>query len=121
DWHVEVRKLTSGRGVDQVIEIGGGATMEKSLRSTAIEGLVNYVGGRADGSQTIDARLLFTSVATVRVVAAGTRAHFVAMNRAIEATKMRPVIDRPFPFAEIPAALRYLEKAQPLGKVVITY
>src|SRR5215469_12006979 len=39
EWHLEVRKLTGGRGVDQVIEVGGGPTLEKSIRSTAWEGL----------------------------------------------------------------------------------
>src|SRR5215471_16371344 len=33
DWHLAVRELTSGRGVDQVIEVGG-STLEQSIRAT---------------------------------------------------------------------------------------
>jgi NADPH:quinone reductase-like Zn-dependent oxidoreductase len=41
------------------------------------------------------------------------------MNRAIAAHRLRPVIDRVFPFAEAPAAYRYYESGRPFGKVVI--
>jgi NADPH:quinone reductase-like Zn-dependent oxidoreductase len=37
----------------------------------------------------------------------------------IEAGKVRPVIDRRYPFAEIPAAIAYLEQGRARGKVVV--
>jgi NADPH:quinone reductase-like Zn-dependent oxidoreductase len=37
----------------------------------------------------------------------------------IEAGKMRPHIDRRYPFADIPAAIAYLEQGRARGKVVI--
>jgi NADPH:quinone reductase-like Zn-dependent oxidoreductase len=42
------------------------------------------------------------------------------MNRAIEANRIRPVIDRVFPFDEAIEAYRHYEATQPFGKVVIT-
>src|SRR6266567_1460394 len=68
------------RGVDQVIEVGGG-TLEKSIQATRVEGLVNFIG-RLDRASTIDVGVFYRSIATLRVVAAGSRAQFVAMNRA---------------------------------------
>ncbi len=41
------------------------------------------------------------------------------MNRAIGMHRVRPVIDRTFPFGEAPAAFRYFERERPFGKVVI--
>jgi NADPH:quinone reductase-like Zn-dependent oxidoreductase len=120
DWNVEVRELTGGRGVDQVIDIGGG-TLEKSVKSTAWEGEVEFIGMLESGNSTLDIRTLYTSIAKLRVVAAGNRAQFIAMNRAISAAKMRPVIDRVFGFDELHAAFRYYEATQPLGKVVIRH
>jgi NADPH:quinone reductase-like Zn-dependent oxidoreductase len=117
EWHQAVRELTAARGVDQVIEISGG-TLEKSIQSTAIEGLVNFIG-RLDGESAVDIGVLYNSIATVRVVAAGSRAQFIAMNRAMTANRLRPVIDRVFPFEEVPAAFRYYEANRPFGKVVI--
>jgi NADPH:quinone reductase-like Zn-dependent oxidoreductase len=32
DWHLAVRQLTGGRGVDQVIEVGG-STLEQLMRA----------------------------------------------------------------------------------------
>jgi NADPH:quinone reductase-like Zn-dependent oxidoreductase len=70
---------------------------------------------------TLDGALLYSSVATVRVVFAGSRGQFEAMNRAIAVAGMRPVIDRVFSFDEVPSAFRYFETAQPFGKVVISH
>lgn len=120
DWHLRVRELTGGRGVDQVVEVVG-STLERSIKCVAVEGLVNLIGRRDATSPTIDANVLFAAVGSLRVVAAGNRAQFIAMNRAIAASRLRPVIDRTFEFGEVPAAFRYLEAARPFGKVVITH
>jgi NADPH:quinone reductase-like Zn-dependent oxidoreductase len=57
----------------------------------------------------------------VRGIAVGSRAQFLAMNRAIEANRLTPVIDRVFPFDEAVEAYRYYQAEQPLGKVVIAH
>jgi NADPH:quinone reductase-like Zn-dependent oxidoreductase len=41
------------------------------------------------------------------------------LSELIEAGKMRPQIDRSYPFAEIPAAIAYLEQGRARGKVVV--
>jgi NADPH:quinone reductase-like Zn-dependent oxidoreductase len=120
DWHLAVRQLTGGRGVDQVVEVGGG-TLEKSIKATAIEGLINFIGRLDTGTSVLDANVLYGAIATMRVVAAGNRAQFTAMNDAIAVNRLKPVIDRVFDFAEVPAAFRYFEAAQPFGKVVISH
>jgi hypothetical protein len=58
-----VRDLTAGRGVDQVVEIGGG-TLEKSIQSTAFTGKINFIGRLSDAASKIDINLLYNSVAT---------------------------------------------------------
>jgi NADPH:quinone reductase-like Zn-dependent oxidoreductase len=118
EWHLVVRQLTGGRGVDRVVEVGGG-TLEKSIQATAVEGQIGFVG-RLDNASTIDINILFSSIATLRVVAAGSRAHFVAMNRAIAEHRLRPVIDRVFPFTDVLEAFRYYETGGAFGKVVIS-
>jgi NADPH:quinone reductase-like Zn-dependent oxidoreductase len=42
-----------------------------------------------------------------------------ALTELIEAGKVRPVIDRRYPLAEVPEALRYQEEGHPRGKIVI--
>ncbi len=43
-----------------------------------------------------------------------------SLRELIEAGKVTPVIDRTYPLAEVPEAIRYLEKGRARGKVVIT-
>ena len=49
----------------------------------------------------------------------GSRTMFEDMNRAIEAVRLRPVIDRIFEFEEAPQALRYMESGAHFGKIVV--
>jgi NADPH:quinone reductase-like Zn-dependent oxidoreductase len=54
-------------------------------------------------------------------ISVGSRADFEAMNRAIALHKLRPVIDRVFPFEEAPEAYRHFESRAHFGKVVISH
>jgi NADPH:quinone reductase-like Zn-dependent oxidoreductase len=119
DWHVPVRELTGGRGVDVVVEVGGAGTLEKSLKSVAAEGLVSMVGGLASEVSTIDIGALSAMVGTIRRIAVGSRAQFIAMNRAIVAHQLKPVVDRVFPFPAAVEALRYYDAGKYFGKVII--
>ena len=49
----------------------------------------------------------------------GSREMFEAMNRAIALHRLRPVIDRVFPFEEAREALRYMESGAHFGKICI--
>jgi NADPH:quinone reductase-like Zn-dependent oxidoreductase len=118
DWHVAVRELTGGRGVDQVVEIGGG-TLEQSVRSTALDGQINFIGRISNAASTLDTNVLYNAVATIRVIFAGNRTQFIEMNRAITVNRLRPLIDRVFPFTDVLAAFRYFESGRNFGKVVI--
>jgi NADPH:quinone reductase-like Zn-dependent oxidoreductase len=55
----------------------------------------------------------------VQGIFVGSREMFEAMNRAVALHRLRPVVDRVFPFAEAPEALRHLESGAHFGKVVI--
>jgi NADPH:quinone reductase-like Zn-dependent oxidoreductase len=119
EWHLEVRELTGGRGVDQVVDIGGG-TLEQSIQSVALNGQINFIGRLSNASSKIDINLLYNSVATLRVIFAGNRAQFDAMNRAIDINHLKPIIDRVFPFDQVTEAFHYYEETRPFGKVVIS-
>ena len=118
DWAKEVRALTDGRGVDHVVDVAG--TLNESLQATATGGEVAFVGSLG-GADPIDPRLLFTSSVTLRPIALGHRAHFRAMNEAIAAAGLHPVIDRVFPFDQTPEAFRYYLGGGGFGKVVISH
>ena len=108
DWDEKARELTDGRGVDCVVEIGGPGTIAKSLRALAVGGHVSLIGASLSPSGTmLDPLLLTGRGITVGAIRVGSRADFEAMNRAIALHRLRPVIDRTFPFAEAKAAYRH--------------
>ncbi len=58
---------------------------------------------------------------TLGSISLGSRADFEAMNRAIVLHRLRPVIDRTFPFAAAKDAYRRFEGRGHFGKVVISH
>jgi len=117
DWHTAVRDITGGRGVDRVVDTAG--TLKQSLKSLAINGHVAFVGSLSGDWPPLDPRLVFGVAATIRALAVGSHAQFTQLNEIITAHRLRPVIDRAFPFEEAAAAFRYYESASPFGKVII--
>jgi NADPH:quinone reductase-like Zn-dependent oxidoreductase len=119
DWPAAVRRMTAERGVDHVVEVGGFGTMEGSFRATAVGGEIAWIGSLAGGAPAVNLGLLFNAVATLPVVAVGSRSQLSAMCRAIALHRLRPVIDRVFPFDDAPAAFAYYAAGHQFGKVVI--
>jgi NADPH:quinone reductase-like Zn-dependent oxidoreductase len=58
---------------------------------------------------------------TLGSISVGSRTDFEAINRAIEMHRLRPVIDRTFPFAEAKEAYRHFEGRGHFGKVVMAH
>jgi NADPH:quinone reductase-like Zn-dependent oxidoreductase len=119
DWDKKARELTGGSGVDQVIEVGGSGTLNRSLRTVRTGGRISLIGVLAGGSGTVDTVLVLMRSLRIRGIYVGSREMFEAMNRAITLHKLKPVIDRVFPFTESRAAFHYLESGAHFGKVVI--
>jgi NADPH:quinone reductase-like Zn-dependent oxidoreductase len=118
DWEKEVLRLTGGRGVDHVIEVGGAGTVPKSIAATRIGGFVQLIGVLTAGSPFEPTPLIGRSV-TLRGLYVGSRQMFEAMNRHIAQAGIKPVIDRVFPFEQAKDAYRHLEAAGHVGKIVI--
>ena len=118
DWDQWARQQTGGLGVDLVVEVGGAGTLDRSVKATRYGGRIALIGVLAGGSSFDPIGVLMRGQ-TVRGIYVGSRAMFRAMNGLIEATQLRPVIDREYPFADAPAAFRHLEAAGHFGKVVI--
>lgn len=74
---------------------------QQSIQSVALNGQVNFIGRLSDAASKIDINLLYNSVTTLRVIFVGNRAQFIAMNRAIAVNRLKPIIDRVFPFEQV--------------------
>jgi NADPH:quinone reductase-like Zn-dependent oxidoreductase len=119
-WDREVLKLTGGRGVDCVVEIGGAATLERSFDSLAPGGKVALIGVLTGRSADINPYGLMRKQGSLHGIWVGGRNVFEQMNRAIAGNGIKPIVDRVFPFEEAVAAYRYHASGRFVGKVVIS-
>jgi NADPH:quinone reductase-like Zn-dependent oxidoreductase len=117
EWDKAVVELTGG-GVDHVVEVGGPGTLARSLRAIRVGGKITMIGVLS-GAAEINPMLIFSRRANVQGISVGSTQMFEAMNRAIAASGLKPIIDKVFAFDEAPAAYRHLQSAQHFGKVVI--
>jgi len=118
DWQAEVLKLTGGRGVDHVVEVGG-ATLPHAVGALATGGRIHLVGFVAGREARLFLPMLVGRLATLRSIYVGSRAMFEAMNAAIAANRIEPVVDRTFAFDRARDAYAYQKSGAHFGKVVI--
>ena len=118
-WHKEVRRLTDGRGVDCVVEVGGVGTLERSVDSLAEGGKVALVGVLTGRSADLNPYGLMWKAGSLHGIRVGSQATFEQMNRAIEANRIRPVIDQIFPFDDAVGAFGHQASGRFVGKIVI--
>ncbi len=119
EWENRVMELTGKRGVDLVVEVGGAGTLAKSLRAVRLGGQISLIGVLAGSTGEVNPLPAVMKYVRIQGIYVGSREMFEAMNRAIEANDIHPVIDRVFPFAEAKEAYCYLQSGAHFGKVVI--
>jgi NADPH:quinone reductase-like Zn-dependent oxidoreductase len=120
DWEKWALQQTGGEGVDLVVEVGGSETLPRAIKAARPWGTVAQIGVLSGATEALDVRPILSRQIRIHGVYVGSRADFEAMNKAISQTRLKPVIDSVFPFAEAPAALRHMESAAHFGKIVIS-
>jgi len=122
NWGETAKKLTpDGEGVHHIVEVGGPSTMTNSLAAVRIEGVISiigFVGGFPKDQPGFIEALQHTC--TVRGIVVGSKLQFEDMNRAIEATDLKPVVDpKTFGLEQLKDAFNYMWDQNHFGKVVI--
>lgn len=119
DWHKAAKAATGGVGVDNVLEVGGPGTLEKSIKATKPGGTVSMIGTLEMGQKPPAIVLAMLNAQRLQGVYVGSRQEFEQMNKAIEQHKLEPVLDKSFPFSEVQEAYAYFQSQKHTGKVVI--
>jgi len=119
DWGRRVKELTGDRGADLVVEVGGAETLRRSLHAVRMGGTIAMIGALSGGEAPLSVIPILMRQVRVQGVMVGDREGFEAMNRALAAHDLRPVVDRAFPFDEVPAAFRHMASGKHFGKVVV--
>jgi NADPH:quinone reductase-like Zn-dependent oxidoreductase len=119
-WGRRAFELTGGRGVDEVVEIGGPGTMAQSIAACRMGGHISLIGVLTGISGEVPTAALFSKNITLSGITVGSRAQQEDMIRAIEASPFKPVISDRFPLDAIAAAFDRQAKQQHFGKIVLT-
>jgi len=119
DWSARVLELTGGRGADVVMDIGGRSTIEQSTKSVAYEGTLALIGGLGGYDASVSSYALISRGITARGVIAGSRADFMRMCKFMEQHRIRPVIERTYPFDDFEQAMSDLKAGNFVGKLVL--
>jgi NADPH:quinone reductase-like Zn-dependent oxidoreductase len=116
DWGQQAKRLTDGRGVDHVIEVGGPGTLTQSIAACRTGGHIALIGVLTGFAGEVSIPALFSNQIRVSGISIGSRADQEDMIRAIAVNRLKPVIDRHFPLQDIAAAFRHYESQQHFGK-----
>lgn len=118
EWPEEVLRLTGGRGVDCVVEVGGAGTLGRSMRAIRHGGKIGLIGVLTQEGDT-NPRPLMLKAGNMHGIFVGNRVMFEQMVRAVEGNNIHPVIDRVFAFDEVVEAYQYMAGQGHFGKIVI--
>lgn len=121
DWERRAREITKGRGVDCVVEVGGAGTLAQSLKAVRTGGLISLIGVLSGSTGEVNPLPAVMKAVRLQGIFVGSREMFESMKGAIEAHRLRPVVDRVLPFEEAREAYRYLESGAHFGKVVLRF
>lgn len=119
DWDHAVMKMTDGAGASHILELGGPATYDRSVRSVASGGKIIQIGVLSGFGPTPNLARLQTENADIVGVTVGSVEHFTAMNAFLAEHRIHPVIDHVFDFGDVPVAFDYLRSGAHFGKVVV--
>ncbi len=120
-WSKAVRAATGGRGADLVVAVGGAGTFDESLRAVRPGGQVALIGVLAGGEGAVNLTRVLMQNVRVQGVFVGHRRAFEAMNRAVAAHQLRPVVDRAFALDDARAAFEAMRAGEHFGKIVVRH
>ena len=130
DFQPQVMEATGGAGVNLVVNNVGGSVFAECVRCLAFEGrlaTVGYVDQQLKAELDLQAlharRLVLFGVSQKMTSAAqkaeGTRLFSGQVLPLVASGKLRPLIDRVFPFEQLPEARARMEANAHLGKIVV--
>ncbi|MYD86245.1 MAG: zinc-binding dehydrogenase, partial [Acidobacteria bacterium] len=129
DFAAVLGEATGGRGVDLILDMVGGAYLERNLASLAIEGrlviiaLMEGAQAELDLARLMSRRLTVTG-ATLRARSIAQKAEIMTALRArvwprFASDELRPIVHATYPLADAAEAHRVMESSVPTGKLLL--
>jgi putative PIG3 family NAD(P)H quinone oxidoreductase len=131
EWTEKVKQLTSGQGVDAILDLVGGSYLAGNLDALALRGRLISVGLTAGTRAELDMSLLMRKRITVigTVLRARQLEEKIALTQRFARTmlplfelgRLKPVVDSVHDFARIRDAHLLMESNETFGKVVLRW
>lgn len=119
EWGATARRMTNGRGVDHVLEVGGPATLEQSIIASKVGGHIAIIGVLSGVNSQLPIAHALVYQLRLQALIVGSCRQQQDFVRAIEINGIRPVIDRHFALDDIVQAFEYQASGQHFGKIVL--
>ena len=120
NWTDQVKEITQGAGVDVIVDTAGGDVLAQSLRICNYGARVGVIGILSGPDSNIHIRDLLSHQVQIRGILMESTEELRALMRAVNVLKLKPAIDKAFPFMQAKEAYHYLASQKHIGKVVIT-
>lgn len=116
----EVKRLTERRGADIVVEHVGAATFPQSVVACARGGRIVTCGATAGHEPILNLRHVFWRQLSILGSTLASKSRLHEVMALVAAGRLRPVVDRVLPLAEVAVGHRALESRAVFGKVVLS-
>lgn len=120
EWEKNVMDITSGRGVDHIVEVVGGSHINRSMNVIALDGTISVIGLMGGLSAELNTVKIMSRQIRLQGIEVGSKEMFTHMNEALRTHQIHPVIDHIYPFEDAKSAFSHLEKGA-TGKIVVKY
>jgi NADPH:quinone reductase-like Zn-dependent oxidoreductase len=120
DWGNVVKERSHGIGVDRVVEVVGGDSVNQSLDALRYGGEIALIGQLSPEGGGLDPAKIKARGANLRSIAVGDKVAAQAFLDMVVATHLKPVIDKVYSFNDVPAAFKALDESRHVGKIVIS-
>ena len=111
--------ITSGRGADIALDVGGPGTFDQSVAALRFEGNLILIGTLTGFGGAIDTLAMIRKATRVSGVYIGPRRMLETLAHATHSSRMHPIIDEVYDFTEASQAYERLGSGEHFGKVVI--
>jgi len=119
NWEEEVLKITHGKGVDNVLEVGGAGTFEKSSACVKPNGTLSLIGILTGLESPPISLMTIFNLLRIQGIYVGSTAMLEQLVSTMEAHQIHPEIDKSFPFSKAIDAYHWMAQAKHFGKIVI--
>ncbi|HEX3697579.1 MAG TPA: zinc-binding dehydrogenase [Polyangia bacterium] len=116
----DVKRLTGKRGADIVVEHVGAATFPQSVVACARGGRIVTCGATAGFEPVLNLRHVFWRQLSILGSTLASKSRLFDVMELIATKRLRPVVDRLLPLAEVAQGHALLESRAAFGKIVLT-